>query len=133
MKYAVLVLSVLFSVSGFAARWTQRDALRTAVAMREGLAKGYDLQKIVEADNGILLDEDRSECVSLIYSKEPNIQCPDEPFVGPFLIKASMTCFKKGAEQDVKVTALMESRCDDMKFSSGVYFRSVSGSVLRGE
>jgi hypothetical protein len=69
------------------------------------------MSKIFEVSKGNLMDHDFSPCISLVNWKRENTICPDDPYVGPYFVQASVSCFKKGSEQEVITTMLMHTEC----------------------
>lgn len=105
----------------------QLDMKMTAVATREGIQAGHDLSKIFEIEKGYI--DYHNPCVLIITEKIINNQCPNEPTVGPFLTKGSMTCFKKESPTDIVTTVMMESECPQSG-KINIIFSTKSGNFV---
>lgn len=118
--------SYLFASGTFKSKsFEQLDMQMTAVATREGIQAGHDLRKIFEIEKGYI--DYHNPCVLIITEKVINNQCPNEPTVGPFLTKGSMTCFKKESPVDIITTVMMESECPQ-RGKNNIIFSTKSGN-----
>jgi hypothetical protein len=79
-----------------------------SIGTREILAKGYDLSKVVSVEQGWLAPPYEYPCVMILFSREPNIKCPE---MGPDIVKGAVACFKTPEAKQVFNVGGFETVC----------------------